>query len=115
MANPFPQGVLYVDGSSKTVAIFLTSRRAVGTAVHGDERKHDGGGITVRSCPRSPRPAFQLRSRTATLDDRDPAWPNTEDGDLAMVGITGGGWFTRAEHSIGGEIQDDRGYDEPKV
>jgi hypothetical protein len=40
---------------------------------HGDGQKHDGGGITVRNCPRSPRSAFQLRSRTATLDDGDPA------------------------------------------
>jgi hypothetical protein len=52
---------------------------------HGDGWKHDGGGITVRNYPRSPRSAFQLRSRTATLDDGDPAKPNPEDGVPAMT------------------------------
>jgi hypothetical protein len=40
---------------------------------HGDGWKYDGGGITVRNYPRSPRSALQLRSRTATLNDGDPA------------------------------------------
>jgi hypothetical protein len=58
---------------SKTVTGFLTTRRAVGTIVHGDGRDHDGGEITVRNCPRSAGPTFQLRSRMTTPGVDDPA------------------------------------------
>jgi hypothetical protein len=35
----------------ETVTGFLTTRRVVGTAVHGDGRNHDDVGITARNSP----------------------------------------------------------------
>lgn len=100
---------------SKTVIGFLTTRRAVGTAVHGNGRDHDGSEITVRNCPCSAGPAFQLRSWMTTPGVDDPAQPHSEDGDPATLRLIGGGWLTPAELSNGGMIHGDMGHGEQGV
>jgi hypothetical protein len=72
------------------------------------------GGVqsAARNCPRSAGPAFQLRSRTTTPGADDPPRPHSEDRDPTTTRLTGGGWFTPAELSIGGEIHGDMGHGE---
>jgi hypothetical protein len=77
--RPFPSAKPKLDrakrrgGRGESIGWVSYRRNEAQERGHGDGRKYDGGGITVRNYPRSPRSALQLRSRTATLDDGDPA------------------------------------------